>query len=140
MKAVLLQALAIIGILAGGACTGQVKEQDDPAGNAPALSVYLVNHGWHTGIVFRRADIARAIWPEADDFPTAEYLEVGWGDSDYYQSRNPGAWLALKAALWPTPSVLCRAPARTSTLTSRNAALALNKVCTTPALVNVTAY
>lgn len=68
--------------------------------------VYLVSHGWHTGIVVRRADLPAAVWPESEDFPGAEYLEVGWGDRDYYQSRDPGVWLKLKAALWPTPSVL----------------------------------
>ena len=68
--------------------------------------VYLVSHGWHTGIVVRRADLPTAVWPESEDFPDAEYLEVGWGDRDYYQTREPDAWLTLKAALWPTPSVL----------------------------------
>jgi len=65
-----------------------------------------VSHGWHTGIVIRRTDLPAAVWPESKDFPDAEYLEVGWGDRDYYQSREPDAWITLKAALWPTPSVL----------------------------------
>ncbi len=106
MKAAILRVPVFVGVILCGACTGPVKELDPPAANEPTLSVYLVSHGWHTGIVFRRADIPRAIWPEADDFPGAEYLEVGWGDRDYYQAREPGPWLTLKAALWPTPSVL----------------------------------
>lgn len=65
-----------------------------------------MSHGWHTGIVIRRADIPAGLWPEAGDFPQAEYLEVGWGDRDYYQHPDPGLWLTLKAALVPTPSVL----------------------------------
>ena len=76
---------------------------EDGAARKP---VYLVSHGWHTGIVVRRADLPTAVWPESEDFPGAEYLEVGWGDRDYYQTREPGAWLAIKAAFWPTPSVL----------------------------------
>jgi len=74
--------------------------------SAPTVPVYLVSHGWHTGIVIRRADIPAGLWPEAGDFPEAEYLEVGWGDRDYYQARDPGLWLTLKAALAPSPSVL----------------------------------
>jgi uncharacterized protein (TIGR02117 family) len=77
----------------------------DPIGET-RRPVYLVSHDWHTGIVVRRADLPAAAWPESEDFPDAEYLEVGWGDRDYYQSREPGAWLTLKAAFWPTPSVL----------------------------------
>jgi len=75
-------------------------------GGGPAVAVYLVAHDWHTGIVVRRADIPAGQWPESRDFPQAEYLEVGWGNRDYYQARDPGPWLALMAVMSPTPSVL----------------------------------
>ena len=74
--------------------------------DAARRTVYLVSHGWHTGIVLRRADLPADVWPESADFPDAEYLEVGWGDRDFYQSAQFSCRLALKAALWPTPSVL----------------------------------
>ena len=106
MKTVIPYMLIVVGVVACGACTGPVRELYPPVENEPTLSVYLVSHGWHTGIVLRRAEVPPAIWPEAGDFSGAEYLEVGWGDRDYYQTREPGAWLTLKAALWPTPSVL----------------------------------
>ena len=69
-------------------------------------SIHLVSQGWHTGIVIRRADIPEDLWPEAEGFPGAEYLVVGWGDRDYYQASGPAPWLAVKAALAPTQSVL----------------------------------
>lgn len=72
----------------------------------PVTSVYLVSHGWHTGIVIRRSDIPPALWPESRDFPAAELLEVGWGDREYYPAPEPGIWIGLKALLLPTPSVL----------------------------------
>lgn len=71
-----------------------------------AVSIYLVNHGWHTGLIVRRADIPSGLIPESADFPQADYLELGWGDWDYYQASDPGLWLTLKAGLWPTASVL----------------------------------
>lgn len=71
-----------------------------------ALSIYVVNHGWHTGLIVRRADIPLGFIPESADFPAADYLELGWGDWDYYQASDPGLWLTLKAGLWPTASVL----------------------------------
>lgn len=68
--------------------------------------LYVVNHGWHTGIVVRAADVPAHAWPARRDFPDAQYLEVGWGSHDYYQAKDPGVWLALKSAFLPGASVL----------------------------------
>lgn len=76
-----------------------------PVGEAE-VSIYVINHGWHTGLVVRRADIPSGFIPESADFPLSDYLELGWGDWDYYQTSDPGLWLTLKASLWPTASVL----------------------------------
>lgn len=83
-----------------------VGSVNDSYQGEPAASVYVVNHGKHTGIVIRRADIPGGLWPESADFPQADYLDVGWGDWDYYQAPEPGLWITLKAAFWPTASVL----------------------------------
>ncbi len=88
------------------ACATQVQDLFPPAKNAPTRSIYLVNHGWHAGIIVKRADIPDGVWPEHKDFPDSEYLEVGWGDRDYYQDSDPHFGITLKAALWPTDSVL----------------------------------
>lgn len=69
-------------------------------------AVYLVEHGWHAGIMIRRGDIPPDAWDVLDHFPDARYLEVGWGDADYYQAADPGVGTLLKAGLWPTSSVL----------------------------------
>lgn len=69
-------------------------------------AVYVVDHGKHAGLVIRLSDIPPELIPEKADFPGADYLEVGWGEADYYVATEPGLWLTLKAALWPTPSVL----------------------------------
>jgi len=71
-----------------------------------ARTLHVVGHGWHTGIVLRAADVPADAWPARADFPDAQYLEIGWGNRAYYQAADPGAWLALKAAFWPAPSVL----------------------------------
>ena len=68
--------------------------------------IYLVSHGWHVGIVIERTDSTAAHWPEQADFPDAVFLEVGWGDRDYYQDPDPDVGKLLKAGLWPTKSVL----------------------------------
>jgi hypothetical protein len=68
--------------------------------------VHIVSHGWHTGLVIRRADIPEGIWPEPHHYADAAYVEVGWGDRDFYQAEQVSLIAALKAGLWPTESVL----------------------------------
>ena len=60
----------------------------------------MVNHDWHTGLIVRGVGIPLGLVPETGDFPAANYLKLGWGDWDYYQSGDPGLWLTLKATLW----------------------------------------
>ena len=71
----------------------------------PVIAIYLVAHDGHTGIAVPRARIPLGLWPESGDFPQAEYLEVGWGNRDFYYGRIQGFWGTLGATL-PSPSVL----------------------------------
>jgi len=73
---------------------------------ASAATLYMVNHGWHTGLVIRRGDIPAGMWPEQRQAPPGEYLEVGWGQREFYQTRDPSLLQALGAALWPAPGIL----------------------------------
>jgi uncharacterized protein (TIGR02117 family) len=77
-------------------------------GTPPAHSatIYVVSHGWHTGLAIRRGDIPDGLWPEAREAPPGEYLEVGWGEREFYQTRGPSLLQALRAALWPSPGIL----------------------------------
>lgn len=96
--------LALLSLLFGSGCSGRVGPP--LALGEPGTSIYVVSHGWHTGIVMRRADIPAGVWPESGDFPEAKYLEVGWGDWDFYQTPEPGIWITFKAGALPTASVL----------------------------------
>jgi uncharacterized protein (TIGR02117 family) len=88
------------------ACAGLAKTPPPPNPGEPSSPIYVIGQGWHAGIALRRADIPPGLVPESADFPEADYLELGWGDFDYYQADDPGLGLLLKAALWPTASVL----------------------------------
>jgi uncharacterized protein (TIGR02117 family) len=88
------------------ACAAPVKGLFPPAENEHTRTIYLVSHGWHAGIVVKRTDIPDGIWLEQNDFPDSEYLEIGWGDRAYYMPPESHWSTALKAALWPTQSVL----------------------------------
>jgi uncharacterized protein (TIGR02117 family) len=88
------------------ACAGPPAVSVPPQDGKPAVAVYVVAHEKHTGIAIRRADIPAGLWPESGDFRQADYLEVGWGDREYYQALDPGLGTTLSAAFLPTPSVL----------------------------------
>jgi len=77
-----------------------VQDQEEPQ------LIYVVSHGWHTGIVIKRDDVDTQLWPEKDDFPEALYLEVGWGDRDFYRTPGAGLGILLRAALSSPASVL----------------------------------
>jgi uncharacterized protein (TIGR02117 family) len=68
--------------------------------------VWIVGHELHTGIVVARADVRATDWPEQEDFHGSTYLEVGWGDRDFYRTPTPGIALALKASFFSRGSVL----------------------------------
>ncbi len=88
-------------------CAAPVSETLAPSESEPRKTIYLVDHGYHTTIVLRRADIPDNIWPKLRNFPDMEYLEVGWGDMDLYQMPDAiPLEIFLKAALLPTASVL----------------------------------
>lgn len=90
-----------------GACAGSGETMTcRVTPGASAKTVYLVSHGWHAGIVVRRSDLSDNVWPEPNNLPASEFLEVGWGDRNYYQTPDPSWGIALKAALLPTESVL----------------------------------
>lgn len=87
------------------ACAPLSPGPAQPRGAGPLVAVYLVAHDGHTGIAMRRTDIPGGLWPESRDFPQPEYLEIGWGNRDYYYGRNQGVWGTLNA-LRASPSVL----------------------------------
>jgi uncharacterized protein (TIGR02117 family) len=55
-----------------------------PPGQTPR-TIYVLRRGLHTGVIVRASDIPAGLWPEHSEFPDAEYLEAGWGDSQGYR-------------------------------------------------------
>ena len=100
----LIFTLTFICLFSGCAAS---SNKDCPADkHTSAHTIYLVSHGWHVGIVVETSDIPDEAWPAHKTFADARYLEIGWGDRDFYQASSPGISISLKAILLPTPSVL----------------------------------
>lgn len=96
--------LLLAAMVAGCAANPPRPQATDTAPHD--ASVYVIRHGWHTGVAVRRADVATGRWPESGHFARAAYIEVGWGDRDFYRAPGFNAWYGVKALFWPTPSVL----------------------------------
>lgn len=77
---------------------GDTKASDD--------AIYVVNHGWHTGFIIPADLIISKIPVLEKRFKNAEYIEFGWGDKGFYQSKEITSSLTLQAIFWPTDSVI----------------------------------
>ncbi|MBL4941807.1 MAG: DUF2459 domain-containing protein [Colwellia sp.] len=100
------QMLLLVATVFCSACAVKVVATKVWDENQSHKTIYLVNHGWHAGIVLHQSDMLDSDWPAIENFPKAQYLEIGWGDSSFYQSADPHLGLILKAALLPTDSIL----------------------------------
>lgn len=70
------------------------------------INVYLVKESWHTGIMFRIDEFTIQSLPVLKYFVNYEYIDIGWGDADFYQIPGFDLFLAAKAILIPTPTVM----------------------------------
>ncbi len=98
--------LVIGNSLFAAGCSTHATTDRSGAHEETLRQYYVVKHGWHVGLVVAHGDLANRITALAEDFPGVRYLEIGWGDARYYQTPDPSMALALRAALWPTDSVL----------------------------------
>ena len=101
-----VQAFIVLMSVLQFACTSPPQDLFPAGPNEAVKTIFLVSHGWHAGIVVKRTEIPAGTWPQHNEFPEAEYLEVGWGDKDFYMTPEPHLGITLKAGLFPTASVL----------------------------------
>ena len=93
--------LVLAAALVGAGCALAADVGRDTAPPAVAKPVYVVSHGWHVGLVLRRDDIGAGV-----SAPAGQYLEIGWGDGDFYPAARGTLGLALRAAFRSRSSVL----------------------------------
>lgn len=74
--------------------------------NQTQHTIYVVRHGWHAGLVLPKEVIDGGLSILPLYYNGAEYYEVGWGDSGFYQHPDITLTLGAKALFWPTDSVM----------------------------------
>ncbi len=82
--------------------------------DAAGAPVWVVDHGYHAGLILERASLERhggtmaAAWLR--DFPAAQWFEIGWGDLGFYALVPTWADLEFgiiaQALFWPSDSVM----------------------------------
>ena len=92
-------------ILPLSGCAGE-KWADLPATEAEERSIYVVSHGWHTGIALSAADLGGELAFVKDYLRPGRYYEFGWGEAEFYQADQVTTRIFLKAVLWRNPSVM----------------------------------
>jgi len=99
-----LKHLLLVGflLLAGSEVDGS-KSMNFTETNAV---VYVVKYRWHTAIVFNRLEAQQIMTGLKHDFKDHQFIEIGWGDKDFYMAPEPTFWHGFKAIFWPTQSVL----------------------------------
>jgi len=73
---------------------------------APDDVIYIVSHGWHTGVVLPSTLIQSQMPALKQRFKDSPYLEFGWGDKGFYQAKEITSGLTLQAIFWPTEAVM----------------------------------
>lgn len=99
----------LVGCLAAAlmltGCLGPVAELYPDDVDERPIPVYIVQVGWHAGLVVESEHLSDA-FPEHEEMPEAAYLKVGWGDDKYYPDPDPSFFVLLRAIFWPSRSVL----------------------------------
>jgi len=107
-RSIFAPAVIIFSVLAllAADCAAPKTERNFSAGGVNAQQVFVVHNKWHAAIVVKKADIGADEMPELSYFPDAEYVEISWGDADFFPAAEGGIGLALKAAFWSSGSLL----------------------------------
>ncbi len=106
IKTGILLILIVLEISACGCESKAVRPNTPTSSHATPQSVYVANHGWHTGVIIPARKINREMPVLKERFGDAGYYEFGWGDAKFYQADEISFGLGVRALCWPTDAVL----------------------------------
>jgi uncharacterized protein (TIGR02117 family) len=114
MSALRLQSVLLVALTASGCAwipapePTRLPHPDQVAAyhQSGPKTIYIVGHGWHTGLVLKTSDATPEVLPGLQYLADTDFVEFGWGDEGFYRCQKVTIPLVIRAALWPTPSVL----------------------------------
>jgi uncharacterized protein (TIGR02117 family) len=87
-------------------CAGWYSYASQELEEGQQHSIYVSSISWHTAIIVPGYTIPDSLWVPEYEFQSASYLEIGWGEADFYPHDGFNIWYAIKSALWPTGAVV----------------------------------
>lgn len=83
-----------------------VAKADTTTPATDCRTVYVADHGWHTGLMVLAQDFKPRASLRTTFFDDKRWIEVGWGDAAFYQAEETSFTLALRALFSPTDAVM----------------------------------
>ena len=74
--------------------------------NEHKFAIWVVDHGYHSGLILPIDRISKDALPARSLYEDYNYIEIGWGDSGFYQANEITFAITIKALFWPTPSLM----------------------------------
>ncbi len=68
--------------------------------------LYVVTHGWHTGLIVPATFLNEVIPDLKERFGNTAYYEIGWGDKGFYQAQEITTGLSLQAMFWSEGAIM----------------------------------
>jgi hypothetical protein len=69
-------------------------------------SLYFTNNGLHTHLLFSAQEVRAYVPTLQAYFPDATWLQIGWGDYQYYGNPEQKKWMGVKALFTPTAAIM----------------------------------
>lgn len=102
----IVRSLSLLHFLLLTACASAIPELYPPTSPDQTAYISIVRHQWHTGVVLPKEQLGEQLSHIGKLFPKADFVEIGWGEADFYQADDPGVGTALGALFWANGSVL----------------------------------
>ncbi|MFW6095739.1 MAG: DUF2459 domain-containing protein [Bacteroidota bacterium] len=102
----MLKLFLIIALFSAVSCVNQGKIGNYAEKEAKNITIHVSKRSWHTNIILPVASVDSLLPELRDDFSDSEYFEISWGDEKYFMADEGTIGLALRAALFPTSSVV----------------------------------
>ena len=83
-----------------------LNEYSDMLNNQKTKKIYIAKHGWHTSVILKRASLDTLFPALAMHHTQSYFLDISWGDKKYFMAPGDNVFLAARAALVPTQSVV----------------------------------
>ena len=123
--------IAFLSLLSGCATKPYAISFTEENSSKGSNEIYVVSHGWHTGLVLPADKIQSRLPKLKTRFSNTPNIELGWGDKGFYQAEEITIGLALRALFWSSSGSIVHAVAVPSNVKAFFPNSEIEKLCLT---------